>query len=397
MSKTVCNAISHGLCVTAWGGLTPCCATNEDFSHLTVDNNIVNYWHNNERLNQARKTEEKIWQPECTGCARKENQGIIHRKQKLNTWYPDVDSEFTKNNPNDIIHLDISFGNTCSQQCIMCNSNYSSKWLSDDVQLKQTFPGNTSLRPWNEIRLKNWSISYENLKEIAELISEKTRTVEIKGGEPLYDKRFEYFIDLVLDKNPNVKFNTNTNGMHFTDKNIEMLNRIKKINVDVSVDGTGIFYEWIRSSKWEDFLSNWHNAMQKINHNLNINFTSSVYNIDKIQSMYEFVEETYNTYGYFGTLNFTQIATSPKYQEPKYANKNRIEEGIRQIEIIEKDPANIFVGKSRFYFDKLTALKKYLINCLDFEVSDSEYEKFLKDHTAMVQVRGWDIRDYTNL
>jgi hypothetical protein len=85
MSKTVCNAISHGLCVTAWGGLTPCCATNEDFSHLTVDNNIVNYWHNNERLNQARKTEEKIWQPECTGCARKENQGIIHRKQKLNT------------------------------------------------------------------------------------------------------------------------------------------------------------------------------------------------------------------------------------------------------------------------------------------------------------------------
>jgi len=113
--------------------------------------------------------------------------------------------------------------------------------------------------------------------------------------------------------------------------------------------------------------------------------------------MYEFVEETYNTYGYFGTLNFTQIATSPKYQEPKYANKNRIEEGIRQIEIIEKDPANIFVGKSRFYFDKLTALKKYLINCLDFEVSDSEYEKFLKDHTAMVQVRGWDIRDYTNL
>jgi molybdenum cofactor biosynthesis enzyme MoaA len=279
----------------------------------------------------------------------------------------------------------------------MCNSNYSSKWLSDDVQLKQTFPGNTSLRPWNEIRLKNWSISYENLKEIAELISEKTRTVEIKGGEPLYDKRFEYFIDLVLDKNPNVKFNTNTNGMHFTDKNIEMLNRIKKINVDVSVDGTGIFYEWIRSSKWEDFLSNWHNAMQKINHNLNINFTSSVYNIDKIQSMYEFVEETYNTYGYFGTLNFTQIATSPKYQEPKYANKNRIEEGIRQIEIIEKDPANIFVGKSRFYFDKLTALKKYLINCLDFEVSDSEYEKFLKDHNAMVQVRGWDIRDYTNL
>lgn len=397
MSKPPCNAISHGLCVTAWGGLTPCCATTSDFSHLSVDNDIVNYWNNNERLNQARKTEETIWQPECGSCARKEKDGIIHRKEKLNTWYPDVDSEFTKNNPHDIIHIDVSFGNTCSQQCIMCNSNYSSKWLSDDIQLLQTHPNNTSLRPWSEIKLKNWSISYENLKQIADLITDKTRRVEIKGGEPLYDKRFEYFIDLVLEKNPNIRFNTNTNGMHFTDKNIEMLNRIKKINIDVSVDGTGIFYEWIRSSKWEDFLSNWHNLHQKINHEININFTSNMYNIDQIRSMYDFAADTYNQYGYFGTLNFTQIATSPKYQDPKYASKHRLEEAIKQIEYLQKDPLWMFSGKSTFYFERLRSLKQYLIKCLDFEVTDTEYEKFLKDHRAMTKIRGWDIRDYTDL
>ena len=53
-------------------------------------------------------------------------------------WFPFADEQWSLKNKDTYIHMDISFGNTCSQQCIMCNSNFSSKWLKHDLELNES-------------------------------------------------------------------------------------------------------------------------------------------------------------------------------------------------------------------------------------------------------------------
>lgn len=394
MTKSVCSAIYHGLCVTAYGSLNPCCATKSDFMDIDSNTDIEDYWYNNEYLNTAKEIEKTDqWVPECVNCLSKSQRGLISRKDKFDQWYPDVDSAFTEKNPQSIVHFDISFGNSCNQKCIMCNSRFSSQWLSDDIALKEE---NSKIRNFRQLSLKNWSISYEQLDQIANLVDEHTRKIEIKGGEPLYDKRFEYFVDRVIERNPNVAFSTNTNGTHFNDKNIDMLNRIKKINIDVSIDGTGKLYEWIRNSSWDNTVKNWENIMQKLNHNPNLNYTTMCYNVDHLQQMYYWAAEMSHKYSRATTCNFTQVVTHPAYMAPEYADKERLYDSLKQMEHIIEDPEQI-CQHSDIFKPRLQILYNYIKGVTEKEYNQEHYDNFKTMHKTMSRIRGWDIHDYANV
>lgn len=395
MSKSPCSAIHHGFCVTAYGGLNPCCATVGDFSKLKTDDDASDYWNNNGYLNYAREAEyTDEWIPECTNCLRKNERGIISRKDKFDQWYSDINEEFTKKNPKSIVHFDISFGTTCSQQCIMCNSRFSSKWLADDIALKEE--GN-DVRMWKQFDLANWSITHEQLDQIASLVDEHTRKIEIKGGEPLYDKRFEYFVNKVLEKNPDVEFSTNTNGMHFNDKTIEMLNNIKRLNIDVSIDGTGKLYEWVRSSDWDELEKNWNNVLGKLKHTPNLNYTTMCYNVDHIEKMYQWAANTAHKFGREHlTCNFTQIVTTPKYMAPEYASKERLHNALEQIDRVIQDPEKICT-KSKIFRPRLELLKNYIKKHADTDYNKEHYDNFKRTHETMTKIRKWDIHDFINM
>lgn len=385
-----CMAINHGLCVTAYGGLNPCCATHGDFDHLD-NTSVVDYWKNLKDIKQLELNGGYI--KECENCVVKERNGLISRKQKMNGWYKHIDKDWTIDNDGAIVHMDISFGNSCNQQCIMCNSRFSSKWLQEDIKLAEE---NSNLRHWDVFSLKNWSITYEQLDDIASLVTKETKRIEIKGGEPLYDKRFEYFVNKVLENNPNVSFSTNTNGTHFTDKNIEMLNRIYRLNIDVSYDGTGKVFEWIRSTKWDDAVQNWDNALTKLFHVPTINYTTSIYNLDYIQDMYEWVVKNANKYGTATPINYTQVVTSPKMQNPKYANKTRIRNALNQIEYIIDDPAEVCKGSS-IYKPRLESLYNFLKDAYEYQITDNDIDNLKSMHHTMQKVRGYNYCDYTDL
>lgn len=394
MIKPPCNAIHHGLCVSAYGGINPCCATIGDFAKIDSSTNIADYWKNNQYLEFARKTEfTDEWIPECLNCKYKSDRGLLSRKDKFFKWYPDVDTSYTEKNSSSIVHFDISFGTTCSQQCIMCNSRFSSKWLADDIALKEE---NSELRHWNQFPFENWSITYEQLDQIASLVDENTRKIEIKGGEPLYDKRFSYFVEKVIAKNPNVSFSTNTNGMHFSDKNIDMLNSIKRLNIDVSIDGTGKIYEWIRSSKWEELEENWINVMKKSHHCPNLNYTTMSYNVDHIEATYRWAASMSNRFEKPITCNFTQVVTTPKYMAPEYASKERLSDALHQIDRVIQDPEGI-CKHSSIFTERLEILHNYISKVAATDYDESHYDDHKRTHDTMVKVRGWDIYDYTNM
>ena len=388
MDKAVCSAVHHGLCITAYGAVNPCCATTQDFAHINDIDNIVDYFYNDKNLESARQAElSGEWLKECEGCKLKAQRGLVSRKEKMLSWFSPVNVEFTKANKYAIVHMDISFGNTCNQKCIMCNSNFSSQWLKDDLAMQEEAP---YMRNWNQMQLKNWSLSYEHLDQIASLVSEHTQKIEIKGGEPLYDKRFEYFVNKVSEKNPDVKWSTNTNGTHFTEKNIDMLNRIKNINIDVSFDGVGKTYEWIRNTSWSEAEENFHRAMSDVKHRINLNYTTMSYNVDHFEEFYNWAADTCDKFGREVALHFTQVVTTPKLMAPVYAGEDRIRKGIEQIDKIIDDPRKICTY-STIFRPRLETLRKYLLGCIDKEANLDDFNKM---HNHMIKVRGWDIKEH---
>lgn len=391
MANPVCSAVHHGLCITAYGAINPCCATTKDFIHINEVDNIVDYFYNNKNLESARQTElTDQWLKECQGCKWKANEGLVSRKDKMLKWFAPIDVEFTKENKYAIVHMDISFGNSCNQKCIMCNSNFSSQWLKDDLAMQEEAP---QLRNWKQMQLQNWSLSYEHLDQIASLVTEHTQKIELKGGEPLYDKRFEYFVNKVIEINPNISWSTNTNGTHFTEKNIDMLNRIKKINVDVSFDGIGKTFEWIRNTPWKQAEENFDRAMKNVKHHMNLNYTTMCYNVDHFEEFYNWAADMSDKHERLIPIHFTQVVTTPKHMSPAYASKDRILDGIRQIDKIIQDPRQI-CRHSSIFVDRLETLRKYLLDCLD---KDIDAQDFTKMHTHMSKIRGWDIGNYVNL
>jgi molybdenum cofactor biosynthesis enzyme MoaA len=391
MDKAVCSAVHHGLCITAYGAVNPCCATSFDFKHITEIDNIVDYFYTNKDLEFARQTElTDTWLEECNGCKWKAEQGLVSRKDKMLNWFPHADINFTNENKYAIIHMDISFGNSCNQKCIMCNSNFSSQWLKDDILMMDEAP---YIRQQQNLQLKNWSLSYDHLDQIASLVSEHTKKIEIKGGEPLYDKRFEYFVNKVLEINPNIAFSTNTNGTHFNQKNIDMLNRIKKINIDISFDGIGKTFEWIRNTNWKDAEENYERCLQYVNHTPNLNYTTMIYNLDHFEEFYNWAADMSEKYNKPIACHFTQVVNTPKYISPSYASKKRLESGIQQIERIVEDPRGV-CSQSSIFKPRLELLKTYLIQCLDKKVDINDFEK---THLYMTKVRGWDIKEYVDM
>lgn len=384
MQKEICSAIHHGFCITAYGAINPCCATRGDVAKLSEVNSLQDFWYNSKQLEDIRQKEltSDEWLDICKGCEYKATQGLKNRKDKFKNWY-NIDRKFTEDNKYDIVHMDISFGNSCNQQCVMCNSNFSSQWLEDDLYSAKNLP---IIRQQNKLQLKNWNISYDQLDQIVKLISSKTKKIEIKGGEPLYDKRFEYFVYKVLEVNDNVRFNVNTNGTHFTMKNIEMLNNIKKINIDVSFDGINKIYEWIRGSEWKKSEDNFKRYLEYCEHTCNINYTTSIYNLDHIKEFYEWLINIGTIYNKTIPINFVQVVTNPVAISPMFAKKDRILDAISQLDAI----SNLNDSKTM----NLAMLRDYLQKSLEVNV---DYKDFDVVHRYMTSVRGWDIKEYVNL
>ena len=96
--KVTCPVIYHGLCITAYGAINPCCASM-DFVHIDDVESISEYFLNGRRILEARNKEfNNGFIPECITCQNKEQEGLISRKQKTQRWFPDATRKFSKRN-----------------------------------------------------------------------------------------------------------------------------------------------------------------------------------------------------------------------------------------------------------------------------------------------------------
>ena len=138
--------------------------------------------------------------------------------------------KLTENNK---FFLKIDFSNKCNLKCIMCSSLRSTSWIKDEQQMNKNLGSQPWLvKPntystlgngwWNNIETNWWN---------------NVGSVEISGGEPLYDPDAIAFIDFLCSEYPDIPIRIITNATLVDDNMLSNFRKIKSIQFLCSVDG----------------------------------------------------------------------------------------------------------------------------------------------------------------
>lgn len=186
----------------------------------------------------------------CTACWKLEDAGITSDRKLKNSaldfyWNRDIQSikKDASNGNYSPILIKHETSNKCNSTCVTCGPSASTAWSKLGKKI-------------NIIPTPATKISYS---DIDKLKFSKLIGINFVGGEPLYEKANFYILEKLLEhNNTNCFIQITTNGsVALSDKNKKILNNFKKINFNVSIDGVGPVFEYLRYPlKWNILLSN---------------------------------------------------------------------------------------------------------------------------------------------
>lgn len=160
--------------------------------------------------------------------------------------------------------LDYNFGNECNLACRMCSAGSSNQIAVLASKAVSSIDNTTKLIKFgiNDLSQRN-SIeeNIENLKNGVFLrrgmLSDKEAVKEVlpnlhelqfAGGEPFVSKDVEDILLAAIETgdNEHIDLEITTNGTKFIEEKLDIFLKFRKVNFIVSIDGTGLTYEYIR-------------------------------------------------------------------------------------------------------------------------------------------------------
>ena len=270
-----CTYANKGLCILPHGDTSPCCVINGEnlkpftsFEQFYKDPAFTEV----RQFNDSKNILDSVW---CDTCKYSEQSNHISlRKRSFDNPIQDQTDEVK------LRLLDISFGNTCNLDCVMCCSAYSSKWASTHGKIKEV-----SKITGTDTTPKSNTLSYEHIDALLEASGDLERVI-IKGGEPLYDKKSLYFLERFKKYNSTANVNMVTNLTMLNEQKLDMLKTYNKMNIITSCDGIGKVYEWIRGYSWNKLEQNIDKCIDN-GLRISVQFTITAYNIAQLETMYQ--------------------------------------------------------------------------------------------------------------
>lgn len=322
-----CNFADSGVYISSLGKISPCCNILNGNSFTSI-----NQFYTDDFFKEIRTYNETdiSLSPNCFGCA-------------MSNWNMQKKSHDIIPNayPNVMKRLDISFGNSCNLNCVMCSNYFSSSWNTIVKDYEEEY-----FDIFQNKQLKYYDISYQQIDKIISTL-EKHKTVEsviIKGGEPFYNKKTLYFLDK-LYKGLDIQIVTNATCID--EKILELLDKFKSMYIVVSIDGTDKIYEWIRGHSWNNLEKN----IEKIKrYECMFQFTLTAYNFHALNHTYNYCKglgdfnliianDPHCNLMHVGRENFytykkhSPISINMDYQEPTVSNTNKF---IKFTEMMNK-------------------------------------------------------------
>jgi MoaA/NifB/PqqE/SkfB family radical SAM enzyme len=274
-SKTFCMHPFTGLATREDGAVKVCCRSHP--IGFIQDQSLEDIWNNDtmKRIRQQILNGERP--PECAPCFNLEDQGVESLRQRhINGVIPEarinlypnaldsLRSDFSM--PFELPTMEIKLNNLCNLKCRMCNPMDSTSW-NDWEQVEDFYKkeDNYLVQKINDLNLKrkpfldsfvdtdNWWNSFEKLLPYF-------RRVEFAGGEPLMDPTHYRILDKLAPygNNIEIKYATNLTMLGKSGRTVwEYWPKFKSVAVNVSIDGIGRSYEYIRGNgSWSEVVNN---------------------------------------------------------------------------------------------------------------------------------------------
>jgi MoaA/NifB/PqqE/SkfB family radical SAM enzyme len=245
----------NSISIDPTGGIRPCCNAYAGFGIRLKDislQEIINHKKitalRDSFLKDVKDTScDRCWQIEKIG-----NRSFRHVANSNKSYGEKSIVPIKKNNTIDFLdiqYIDIALGNKCNLACRMCNP-WSSSLLAKQLKEMNEYKGDDLL-----------DFDRDTKDKILDLITkaENLNTLYILGGEPLINEFHDEIIELLLikDRAKDIIIHYSTNLQIDIEKFLELWAKFKFIDVNISIDGSHQYYEYIRwPGKWSKVFNN---------------------------------------------------------------------------------------------------------------------------------------------
>ena len=260
-----------GLATREDGAVKVCCRSHP--IGFIQDDSLEDIW-NNDTMQRIRRQVLTGNRPaECAPCFNLEDQGVESLRQRhIKGEIPEArinlypDTPLQEIMPFEFPTMEIKMNNLCNLKCRMCNPMDSTSWndwneveehykKEDNFLVQKIVDLNLKKKPFLDsfVDTDNWWASFEKLLPYF-------RRVEFAGGEPLMDPTHYKILDMLAPYGDNIeiKYATNLTILGKSNRTIwEYWPKFKSVAVNVSIDGIGNSYEYIRgNASWAELVNN---------------------------------------------------------------------------------------------------------------------------------------------
>jgi len=252
-----------GLATREDGAVKVCCRSHPIGN--IQDNTLEDIWNNDTMCRIRKQVLSNERPPECAPCFNLEDQGVESLRQRhINGVIPEArinlypDTLLQEIMPFEFPTMEIKLNNLCNLKCRMCNPTDSTSW-NDWEQVEEFYDKEKNyiadnVRKLNLVRKPyldkfednpNWWDSFEKLLPYF-------RRVEFAGGEPLMDPQHFRILDMLKPYGHQIEIKYATNGTTLGISKGRTIHEywpdFRSVAVNVSIDGIGDVYEYIRGN-----------------------------------------------------------------------------------------------------------------------------------------------------
>ena len=306
--KPLCLVPWTSIDIRASGTIAPCCKYSllDVSQYLKITQINIEDYTKSKFLKDIKNTMLKNeWPAGCFSCKFDEDNGIKSKRQLDYERWPVEFDTYTEDKG--YIIAAIAFGNTCNLKCITCNSEDSSLWRQEYIDI--------------------YGIDNVGVKTISSDASEIYDAIpnvihfDIPGGEPFLSeiKKQKRLLQRYVDSGrcKDITLHYTTNGQIFPSQEWwNLWQNFKEIDMQLSIDGVGKRYEYIRFPAKQEIIEEhvkMYTEKEKINPNLrlSVSHTVSAYSVYYLSSFFDWCESVGLPHPWCG------LARRPKHMRPQ--------------------------------------------------------------------------------
>ena len=296
INPNTCPAFFLDATIDSNGSYSPCTALGGGAFKFDKDDDIKTIWINSTLENVRQRSKDGEQLPMCKRCWSEEALGLISERQYLKQ---DVPANLDYTSPNYYLsgprHLNIKVSNICNLRCRTCQSIDSYLYHIEGAHYEKK--NNISNTIYTKEKFKK-NFTDDQLEELYQF-SNNIERIELYGGEPFLDDQIPKFLLKLVNEGraKDIDFSVSTNMTHeLTDQWRKILSNFKNVIVNMSIDGIGPRFTYIRHpGNWDEAEKNIKEliafSQQYASINLKPVITVSALNVWYINEVFEYFEQ----------------------------------------------------------------------------------------------------------